>query len=725
MMQRRMRPPAGPLVVWAVVLGVVGSLAGCEGRTLLEGELLRPPPEITVDRAVTSAEVHAGSTARLRLRAESRASGVASIRVDWTGVVQGGFERSYPGAPPAVVLDTAIAIPPGAEPGDLVFTATATSAAGVSSEPVRITMQVIGPDVDPPEVSVASTVPDRVERDDSMAVTIRCREDSPGGQLAWCGYTVLFYPTGGDTITVVRRDTVLARDTAAIRDVLPIQGYDPATLPTELNIEVHGFAIDAAGNCAAGVREAWSRESCVGVTSILADVEDEPTRVTVVASTTVRRDWAGTVEDLAVDEVRGRVYASVIDRNRIEVLDYTVPRTQARRPDILVGSRPAGIAMDRTGDTLIVANSGGTSLSFVDLAQGQERSRLETPNSALYQLRRNPCTPAPIVFWEDYGDRPHQVAQDRDGVILYSTTSGGPIRMVEHSPGWQAREANIMFWSDVVVGSRTHTTNDMADASTWAVAYVDSITIKPESRYVCNPATDSIIIHDHVPGFPNQRISGRGTIDSLHLAILEVRAKGSDILAKRDSVWAVDYWNVGQEARFGTSRDRSTVAVADGTRAWTWIASGSRPGFRNRQISWYLSIDDLSNNMELGIAGLSVDRTGKQFSVRGDNAVVYFDDLLRVHGSHQFDELSGQAGVALHPDLRLAFAPTNDRSVLVLQTDGHYQVTAELPLVETIVGQLHFSLPRGGDPADLVGRLHGVTGSGNVVTLPVRLPDLQ
>jgi hypothetical protein len=151
---------AGPLVVWVVVLGVLGSLAGCEGRTLLEGELLRPPPEITVDRAVTSDEVHAGSEARIGLRAESQASGVASIRVDWTGVVKGWFQRSYPDAPPAVVLDTTIAIPPGAEPGELVFTATATSAAGVSSEPVTITMQVIGPDVDPPEVSVAPTVPE-------------------------------------------------------------------------------------------------------------------------------------------------------------------------------------------------------------------------------------------------------------------------------------------------------------------------------------------------------------------------------------------------------------------------------------------------------------------------------------------------------------------------------------------------------------------------------------
>jgi hypothetical protein len=724
MTQCRGEPRRAPTAFGAILLGILGILAACEGRTLLEGELLNAPPDLTVDRAVTSVQVHPGTAARVRLRAESRTAGIGSIQVEWTGVTEGSFTRVYPDGPTTVVVDTTIAIPPGANPGDIVFTAVASSTAGVRSE-IVFTVAVIDADLDLPEVSVVSTIPERMERDDSLAVTIRCRDQGEAGQLAWCGYTVLFFPPGGDTVVVTRRDTVAARDTAVIRDVLPIQGFDPTTLPTELNIEIHGFAIDASGNCGAGVLEAWSRESCAGEDVILADVEDEPTPVTVVASITIHRHWGGTLEELAVDERRGRVYGSVIDRNRIEVLDFVGPREQAFQADILVGSRPAGIVMDRTGDSLIVANSGGTSLSFVDLNTRTERSRLETPNAALYQLSRDPCTPAPVVFWEDFGDRPRQVAQDSSGVILYSTTSGGPIRMVEHNPGWQAREANIMFWSDVVVGSRTHTTSDMADATTWAVAYVDSITVKPESRYVCNPATDSIIIHDHVPGFPNQRIYGRSTIDSLHKAILEVRAKGSDILAKRDSTWAVSYWNVGQEASFGMSRDRSTIAVADGSRAWTWGASGSRPGFHNRQISWYLSIDDLSNNMELGIAGLAVDRTGSQFSVRGDNAVVYFDDVLRVHGSHQFDELAGQAGVALHPDLRLAFAPTHDRSVLVLQTDGHYQVTAEMPLVENLVGPVHFSLRRAGDPDTLIGRIHGVNESGNVVTLPVRQADLQ
>jgi hypothetical protein len=720
MMRWRIRPRRAAAPVWGLVLGVLAIMAACEGKTLLEGELLDPPPDLFVDRTATPAQVHAGTAVRLRARAEGRTSAVAAIHVSWTGAMTGAFTRSYPGGTMAAVLDTTVAVPRGVA-GQLVFTATAVSTTGVESPPLDLVVQVLGEDTEPPQVSVASAIPDRVEAEDSLSVTIRCRDLGEAGQLAWCGYTVLFFPTGGDTITVTRRDTVPARDTASIRDVMPILGFNPATLPTELNIEVHGFAVDAAGNCSAGVLEAWSRASCVGLAAIRADVEEEPTVVTVVASTTIHRHWGGSIEELAVDSARALVYASVIDRNRIEVLSFLGPREQARRPDILVGSRPAGIVLDINGQALIVANSGGTSLSRVDLNSRQESSRLETANASLYSLTRGCGGGAPVSFWRDYGDRPLRVAQDRDGKIMYSTTSGGPIRMMK---SWQAQEPNIMLWSDVVVDAGSVPNRPDSLVQTWAVTRVDSITIKPESIYECNAARDTVIIHDRVPG-SSQQITGRSTVANMHLAIAQVRSRGSDILAFRDSAWATEYWDVGREARFATSRDRSTIAIADGSRAWTWIATGNSDEFRNRLISWYLSIDDLSNNMELGIAGLAVDGRGKQFAARGGSSVIYFDDLLRLHGSHEEELLGGDGGVVLHPTERLAFAPTNDRSVLVLQTGGHYQRVAELPLVENLVGSLHFSSRRDGDPPNLVGRIHGVNESGNVVTLPVRSADIQ
>jgi hypothetical protein len=718
MLRRRGTRPAPAAVLFVLLVGL-GVLAACEGRTILEGDLLNAPPTLTVDHTVTSAQVHAGTTARIRLRAESP-GGIDRLQVQWTGPAVGSFTRTYPDHPASVVVDTAIAVPAGVDPGDLAFTARAVSAAGVPRE-VTFAVRVLEADLTPPEVSVASVIPDRMERDDSLAVTIRCRDTGTAPQLAWCGYSVLFYQAGGDTLVVTGRDTVPAGDTAVVRAVIPVQGFDPATLPTDLLIEVHGFAIDASGNCAAGIGEAWSQGPCRGTDAVVADVEVDAAEVTVVASTTIHRSWGGILEELAVDEKRGRLYASVIDRNRIEVLDFLAPRTQARQPDILVGSRPAGITMDHLGDTLIVANSGGTSLSFVDLDQRREHNRMETHNAALYNVHGNvgsvevsPDTTIieSLIFWEEFGDRPHRVAQDSSGIIFYSTEGGGPIRMVRKPNGGHYREANIMLWSDVLVRSE----------GTWAVTYVDSMVIRPESIYA---GGEILAIYDHVPGRPDLQISVQGTPDQIEEMLLDLQAQGSDVFFREGWQWDMSYWHVGGDAMFATSRDRSTIAIADGDRAWTWIATGHPPGYSDRLISWYLSIDDLRSSLGLGIEGVAADFGGDQFAVRGGDGIVYFDNLLRVHGTHRFPALSGQAGVAMHPTEDIVFAPTDDRSIMILQRAGHYQVVANLPLVERLVGPIYFSLRRNDDPADLAGRIHGINESGNVVTLPVRHADFQ
>jgi hypothetical protein len=207
--------------------------------------------------------------------------------------------------------------------------------------------------------------------------------------------------------------------------------------------------------------------------------------------------------------------------------------------------------------------------------------------------------------------------------------------------------------------------------------------------------------------------------------LLDLQAQGSDVFFREGWQWDMSYWHVGGDAMFATSRDRSTIAIADGDRAWTWIATGHPPGYSDRLISWYLSIDDLRSSLGLGIEGVAADFGGDQFAVRGGDGIVYFDNLLRVHGTHRFPALSGQAGVAMHPTEDIVFAPTDDRSIMILQRAGHYQVVANLPLVERLVGPIYFSLRRNDDPADLAGRIHGINESGNVVTLPVRHADFQ
>lgn len=426
---------------------------------------------------------------------------------------------------------------------------------------------------------------------------------------------------------------------------------------------------------------------------------------------TIQRTWGGSIGDLVVDPERGLLYASIIDRNEIEVLDWAAGTRVASIP---VGSQPSGIALDVTGDTLIVANSGGTSLSFVDLVERLEHSRMETHNAVLFTIEEDvgddEVTDSTVIetitFWEDVGDRPHRVAQDRDGVIFYSTVGGGPIRMVETYPEYATRESNMMLWSDVLARSE----------GSWAVTYVDSMVIEPESIYM---GGTTLVIYDHVAGQPDQLISASGTTEDIGTILDELRAQGSDVFYQQGVAWEADYWNVGAETHFAPSADGSTIAIGDADRVWTWQANGPHPGYADRIISSYFSIGDLTSNGLSGLSGLAADETGSQFAARGGGSVLYFNDVLRLHGSHTMSALEGAGGLVRHPTEPWAFAATGSRSILVLETTGHYRVLAELPLAESLVGPLRLSLPRDDDAAELLLRLHGVTADGDVVTIPV------
>jgi hypothetical protein len=71
---------------------------------------------------------------------------------------------------------------------------------------------------------------------------------------------------------------------------------------------------------------------------------------------------AGTVADMVVDPGSQRVFLSNRGDRRIEVLE--LQRLAFATTPVLVGSEFWCMAMNRTGDTLLVANSGGTNISF-------------------------------------------------------------------------------------------------------------------------------------------------------------------------------------------------------------------------------------------------------------------------------------------------------------------------------------------------------------------------
>ena len=114
--------------------------------------------------------------------------------------------------------------------------------------------------------------------------------------------------------------------------------------------------------------------------------------VAVVAGYTNPLPNGGTVADAIYFPRNDRLYLTNIDRNQLEV--FNLADSSFRQP-INVGSRPWGIsAWPRNrdgvmGDTLIVANSGGTNLSYVNLnagPTGREVFRYALPNIVAYSI---------------------------------------------------------------------------------------------------------------------------------------------------------------------------------------------------------------------------------------------------------------------------------------------------------------------------------------------------
>ncbi|MFN0167551.1 MAG: hypothetical protein ACKV22_14060 [Bryobacteraceae bacterium] len=82
------------------------------------------------------------------------------------------------------------------------------------------------------------------------------------------------------------------------------------------------------------------------------------------------------LQDVVLDESRGRLYISNAGYNRIEVFDLAKSRLLNPIP---VGQLPHSIALGSDGNTLYVANTGGESISLVDLDLGRITREIEFP----------------------------------------------------------------------------------------------------------------------------------------------------------------------------------------------------------------------------------------------------------------------------------------------------------------------------------------------------------
>jgi hypothetical protein len=433
----------------------------------------------------------------------------------------------------------------------------------------------------------------------------------------------------------------------------------------------------------------------------------------------------GRLADMVVDAGSGHVFLSNLGQHRIEVLR---PDTLAFRGAVAVGSEPWGVSLNRGGDTLIVANSGGTNVSFVPLDALQEDvgRRFQIPRITLYEIDVERDADGVEEYTDarffNYADRPQHIAQDSRGRLVYSAISTqaapiGSVRVADMPAGRTRWDARLLFHERAIA---------FGDSS-YVVFDADSVFVEY--------GTDRVVVWDHVPGtWPKQHVRNQ-TPAPVPDAVAAVRAQLGN------AGWAFGSWRMPEAAALADT----TYVAASGDRNYVVIGEGARDR-PSRIMVWHAAagrlpivedIADIVNNTSDFVHGVELNADGSLGVARGELGTYFFGRDLRLQGLTAAHPARGR-GAAFLPgstgDRTLAFEPTLQGTVRILETT-HYRVIREIPVREAITGPFRVGPVRAGSipcPADpavgaegcVVATVYGVTAGRRLLVLEIRREDL-
>jgi len=581
-----------------------------------------------------------------------------------------------------------------------------------TSTQATVTIQSAANDLTPPQV--AHVVANRVEVKDS--ITVHATDPS--------GITVLGFEVRNLAGTLIRKDSLTFGGTTT--DIVrtfsmhldQIGGVDTiGTFPKQ--VVVNGFATDGAAAKNRGV-------STVGFVAGGTPLTDT---ITVVAGITHPLPLGGRIMDAAVDSTRNEVYLTNIALSRLEVFGLAQDSFVAQIP---VGSSPWGIALwpkDTLGhyaDTVVVANSGGTNLSIVDVAARRERRRHRLPNFEVDQVNteiKNGIIHVKITP-HDFSDRPQYVSMvcRHDGtgacfpdsiIAVYSTT---PTIAQENQPNrgtirWEnltsATPESHFFWEHATAEADPDATDTLmviADRP-WLTG------VGANDTLVC-PVAGEIVFFDNIPFADTTFVRNSG--DFTHAFMGEGENVGSRFAR------ALNY---SASAGLVNRTDTDTISGVVFSCP-TQIDRGVSPGIR---------VSDFISNTATKVTGIAVNFNGHTNVVRTTDSIYALDVGLRLggtmagsganpgmdfHPDNDFDPFVGGTpfyGGGDNPNNRLVFSARVDGGIDVWDTYNFARVTT-VPIRDPVIGPLRVAKGPGGT---LI--LVGVTVRG-VVT--VRLPAI-
>ena len=404
-------PKGTPVVVSAFALDGALNKSATDTLNLTVGNV--PAADVRLNSPANGSIAVIGKSIVLSLSARSAVK-VRSIGFKTTGsfVTSDSTAYSSPLPDSVSVLDT-LAIPANAPTGPLNIAPFVLDSLGQRTVGPVVVLNIQPPSAinSTPVVSFSHT--NRIEVNDTLHI-----EASDQTGIVTMGYEVRRAPGG----TIDSKDSLQSNGniTSQIRTFEMRLPY--TQFPT--TVYVQAFARNSNG---------------VRAYAKLPGGAERVDTLTVVAGSTKSLPSGGVVADALYHQGTDRLYFTNIERNQLEVFSLT---DSSFKSPILVGSRPWGIAAwprdhnGTMGDTLLVANSGGTDISYVNLnggGSGREVYRYALPNIIAYTVTSK-RSPAGFLVTErtkyDFSDRPQFIGTTCTGtgfgcgdvVLTYSTT---------------------------------------------------------------------------------------------------------------------------------------------------------------------------------------------------------------------------------------------------------------------------------------------------------------
>ncbi len=719
--------PAGtPVTLIGYVYDGAGNRSAPDTLKLGTGNLA--PATVVITAPVTGSAVVIGKSTVIAV------TGTSKVKVQWLGYqTSGAFIASDSAAFSSPLSDSTntqltMTVPASIPAGSVTLTPFIRDSLGNRGlgSPITLKVQAATGVKAAPIVNFGSDK--RVEVNDTLSVTAI---DTTGSGITDIGYEIS--STIGGAIVVQGDSTSNGQSTSLPRRFnLKIPNTIVPPFPTTLYIKA--FAITANG--AKGYAK-------------LASGIDRVDTLTVVAGVTRQVPNGGTIADAIYHPRYDRLYLTNIDRNELEV--FSLGDSSFHSP-IAVGSRPWGIAAwprnpttGDYGDTLLVANSGGTSIGYVNLldrsipfsAEGREVYRYPLPHIRAFTVRTVAAagTNPPVNIQQrtpyDFSDRPQYLAPTCrssspfpsgltcDQVILVYSTTPTPGQTTPFPNQGTVRYENLTtksshFFFEQAIG-QTAGASDSLEIDRFGVnCDRNGQNCAAGSDSVLVPFQQPVAVKPHVPTSAADTLIKFDT--SFYSVVVQI-----DKIAFRDSTFARSSGNfarailgeggavqgsrvIGFNAPFGLD---SSITLSNGVikKLQTPVIDlGVSPPGR---------VADLTANTFARVGGVAINFDGSLAAVRADSIYLFNQDL-RHQGTLQ-TSTSGNPGFDFHPQNSgngitsssplkscYSFAASTEPSIEVYE-NNHFKRIAVIPVKNPIIGPIKSALRQPGGQLILVG----------------------